>query len=93
MLSARRYYLRKWRELEERCQSELARLFRNKQLELPGTLLSAGFPAQTELARAGYLAVEDLVGAELDELVDLGLDEDTAARVIAAANNAGGMSP
>lgn len=88
MLSPRRYYLRKWRELEESCQGELATLFRSKQLELPATPLPAGFPAQSELARAGYLAVEDVVGAEIDELVDLGLDEDTAARVIDAANNA-----
>ncbi len=85
MLSPRRYYLRKWRELEESCEHELALLFRAKQLGESSTPFPAGFPGAETLNGAGYLAFEDVFGAEIDELIELGLDEPTAARAIDAA--------
>lgn len=47
--------------------------WRALRLELPGTALPAGFPSRTLLLAADVLAVEELVGAGLNELRSYGL--------------------
>jgi hypothetical protein len=84
-LSPRRYYLLKWRGLEDVCEHELALLFMAKQAEIAGTALPSDFPGRAALSAAGYTALEDVRGAEVEELVSAGLDEQTAERAIAAA--------
>jgi hypothetical protein len=49
----------------------------------PGTPLPAGFPARSNLLRAHYTAIEDVRGADVEELVaSVGLTVHQAARVI-----------
>lgn len=55
------------------------------QLAEPGVPLPATFPQYDRLTAAGYVTVEDLEGADADELVDLvGLRRAEAESVLAA---------
>lgn len=47
----------------------LAAVWRAKQEATPATALPVGFPQATALAAAGYSTVEDIDGADADELV------------------------
>lgn len=82
--SPRRYYLLKWRALDELCEHELVLLFKDKQQAIPGTSLPGDFPGRSALIAAGYTAIEDVTGADVDELEALGLDEVTAAKAVEA---------
>lgn len=83
-LSPRRYYLLKWRGLEDLCEHGLALVFKAKQTEIAGTALPSDFPGRAALIAAGYTAIEDVTGADEDELVDAGLDEEAAAKAVEA---------
>ncbi len=85
-LSPRRYYLLKWRGLEDLCEHELALIFKAKQAEIAGTALPSDFPGRAALIAAGYTAIEDVTGADEDELVDVGLDDSTAAQAVEAVS-------
>jgi hypothetical protein len=53
--------------------------WRALRLELPGTTLPATFPSRAALLTAGVLAVEEVLGAGLDELRSYGLGARQAA--------------
>jgi hypothetical protein len=83
--SVRRYYLHK--RLEARLyqgedDSEL--VWAGKQEAEPGTALAEGFPLRAELTELGYSTVQDLDGADEDELVRAGLTAKQARQVLAA---------
>lgn len=63
----RRYYLLK-RIYETRAESGLGNVWRAKQEGEAGVALPANFPLLAVLAAAGYETVEDLDGADADEL-------------------------
>ena len=57
-----------------------------KQVEEPGTLLPIGFPSKTALEAVGYIAVEDVHGADARELSrNVALNARQATSVITAA--------
>lgn len=83
--STRRYYLHK--RLEARLyqgESDAELVWAGKQEAQPGTALADSFPFLTELGQLGYSKVEDLDGADEDELVRAGLTTNQARRVLAA---------
>lgn len=80
----RRYCLLKRRMATAVDDEATADVWRAKQAEIAGTALDASVPHQTELATAGYTAVEDLDGADADELVAAGLSYRQATAVLAA---------
>lgn len=80
----RRLYLLKAREARRRGDSGLASAWFAKQLEQPGTALGANFPHKAALAAQGYVAVEDLAGATIEELQLAGLTSAQAAAALAA---------
>lgn len=71
--SPRRYYFR--REMERRSSREdgASAVFRARRLAAAGTALPTTFPSRTLLLTAGVLAVEEVVGAGVDELRSYGL--------------------
>lgn len=82
---ARRYYLLK-RFAARDAGDLLESAWRAEQLAQPGTALPTGFPSKAALETAGYMAAEDLDGAECEELrEEAGLNERQAQAVIAAA--------
>ena len=63
----------------------MASVFKHKQDSEPGTALPAGFPFSTKLAAAFYTTVEDIDGANNEELRDeAGLTEREATAVLTA---------
>jgi hypothetical protein len=69
---ARRYYLRKrlyYSRVEE--DEGQASVWRSKQESEPGTALSSDFPYQEMLVNAGYSTLEDIDGADADELCEI----------------------
>jgi hypothetical protein len=82
---ARRYYLLK-RLAARHAEDLLETHWRAEQLAQPGTALPAGFPSKAKLEAVGYVAAEDLDGAECQELRDeVGLNERQAQSAIDAA--------
>lgn len=72
-------------EAGRRCEPALRDVWHAKQSEEPGTDLPTGFPAKAELAVAGYTTVEDLDGADVEELEDYaGISQLQASAVLAA---------
>lgn len=55
-----------------------------KRRSIAGTALPVGFPARALLTAAGYLALEELQGANTTELSRAGLTSQQAAAVLAA---------
>lgn len=55
-----------------------------KQLDIAGTALPVSVPHQDKLAAIHYATVEDLTGADTDELVAQGLSRAEAAAVLKA---------
>jgi hypothetical protein len=83
---ARRYYFLQRLAAHERCEPGLEAALRGKQEEQPGTLFASDFPFKASLEAAGYLAIEDVDGADCHELREkAGLDQSAAQAVIAAA--------
>lgn len=81
----RRYYLLKRRYFGADgvdYEPSLSGAYRSKQEAEPGTDLPAGFVLKTELAALGYTTVEDLDGADEQELVTAGLSRNQAKAVL-----------
>lgn len=79
--SRRRLLFRKELALAARREAN-AVVWRALRLAAPGTSLPAGFPSRTLLLAGGVLAVEEVVGASVDELNALGLTTSQAERLI-----------
>lgn len=83
--SARRFYLLQAQFLEgDRNSESLKQVWWGKQEGQPGTAFPAGFPFQAELIAAHYKALEDLNGADQEELINQGLKFFQAKAVLAA---------
>jgi hypothetical protein len=72
-LRPRRYYLQKRAVAALRADAGDAAFWTAKQQAQPGTALAVDFPHLTRLASAGYSTIEDLDGADTDELRRAGL--------------------
>jgi hypothetical protein len=66
--SVRRYYLLERLAACARDDFAIASVFRAKQEAEPATPLPADFPSRAVLVAAGYSTVEDINGADLEEL-------------------------
>lgn len=85
----RRFYLLKQFAASDAEDVGLESVWRAKQLAIAGTALPSDFPAQAQLLAAKYEAVEDIDGADEQELVSrAGLTFLAAKAVIAAATAA-----
>lgn len=82
--SKRRFYLLKRRAARLVGDCALEAVWQAKQEAEGGSALVAPFPSLSVLTDAGYSTVEDLNGAETQELVELGLSRRDAASVLAA---------
>ena len=82
VLTTRRYYMLKRLDARARCLEEDAWI--EKQSNEPGTAFAPEFPSLATLNAAGYLAVEDVNGAEDNELESLGLNPDEIEDIQAA---------
>lgn len=80
----RRFYLLKRQEAAALCDKGLELVWHGKQLAEPGTALPASFPFIAELEAAGYVAVEDLDGADACEVESIGLTAPETDLVMAA---------
>ncbi len=77
--SARRYrFLREMAAVRDR-EDGAAAVFRSLRIDTTATPLPATFPSRAALITAGVLAVEEVVGAGLDELRSYGLGAQQAA--------------
>lgn len=77
--SARRYRFLRERAAERDREDGAQAVFRSLRLATTGTTLPATFPSRAPLITAGVLAVEEVVGAGLDELRSYGLGAQQAA--------------
>jgi hypothetical protein len=66
--TARRYYLGQRQDANFMNEEALACTWRWKQEQQPGTVLPDDFPMRAELTAVGYATVEDLNGADSQEL-------------------------
>lgn len=82
--SYRRYCLLERLAANTREDFSIASVFRAKQEATPGTALPADFPSLALLATAGYSTVEDINGADLEELLCAGLTIKRAEAVLTA---------
>lgn len=85
-MTLRRYYLRAEVEARLRSDDAIALTLRAKRRAEPGTALptSLGPATLSALQAAGYFALEDLAGADEDELLDAGLSTAQATAVLRA---------
>jgi len=84
--SARRYYLLKRQEAAALCDKGLELVWRGKQESESGTDLPPGFVSSdihTRLVNAGYVAREDLIGADVEELAEAGFTAKEAEKILA----------
>lgn len=85
----RRFYLLKVFAADESQEPLEAAFWRAKQVAIPGTELPVDFPARAALIDALYATLEDIDGADVDELRKRArLQTGTAEAVIAAATAA-----
>jgi hypothetical protein len=82
--SPRRYYLQKRQTSAELGDKALELVWMGKQLAEPETALPADFPYLSTLEPLGYVAVEDLLGADECELRNMGLTSKQAESILAA---------
>ena len=82
--TARRYYLGKRREAAALDQYAVSDVWGAKQEAEPGTVLPSGFPVASKLALLNYTTVQDIDGANEEELRCAGLTSREATAVIAA---------
>lgn len=84
--SLRRFYLLKRITARKLDDLALSAVWHSKQEEIAATELPAGFPKKTELATAGYVALEDITTeCDADELIQYAdLSRRDADAVIAA---------
>ena len=80
----RRFYLHKRIEARVYEDSDLDTVWQSKQEAIAGTALAASFPHLAELTAIGYTTVDDIDGADEEELVRAGLSQHQATEVIAA---------
>jgi hypothetical protein len=59
-------------------------LWDGKRRQVAGASIPTTFPARTQLLAAGYLVLEELQGANEEELTSAGLSATQAAAVVAA---------
>lgn len=59
-------------------------LWDSKRRSCPGTELPSTFPARSSLMACGYLVLEEVTGADAEELKRAGLSSSQAAAVLAA---------
>lgn len=72
-------------EAGRRRELSLRDVWHAKQDGEPGVALPAGFPTKDELAAAGYTTVEDIDGADVEELEDyVGISQFQATAVLTA---------
>lgn len=83
--SVRRFYLAKRHEAVRLCETPLALVWQGKQEAMPGTPLADDFPYLERLDAQGYTTLEDLDGADSEELVEQGFSAREAAAILAAA--------
>ena len=86
--SVRRFYLAKRHAAASCGDTALELVWEAKQLEQPGTSLPDDFPYAARLDEAGYVALEDLDGADEEELVEQGFTTREATAILAAAEEA-----
>jgi hypothetical protein len=79
----RRYVFLKYHQARNTGQGDPS-AWDTKRRALAGTALPANFPAAATLAGAGYLVLEEVTGADLEELTNAGLSSAQAAAVLAA---------
>jgi len=83
--SARRFYLLKAQCIgDDVTQDALQHVWWGKQEAQPGTAIPADFPFRAELDALHYRALEDLDGADQEELVNQGLPYFKAKAVLEA---------
>lgn len=80
--SPRRYHFLRERERRRTADTGPADAFRGQRLAASGTALPTTFPSRTLLLTAGVLAVEEVVGAGVDELRSYGLSLPRAEALI-----------
>lgn len=83
VLNHRRYCFLKYRHYHE-LDDDLEYLWDGKRKTIPGTDISDVFPGAIELRAAGYEAIEEVQGADEDELTEVGLSNQTIQAVFAA---------
>jgi hypothetical protein len=81
---ARRYYLLQRLAAAERLEWDMAGVWRWKQEKEPGIALGDEFPYYARLAPLGYTTHEDLDGAVVPELMQLGFTRGEAQAILAA---------
>ena len=84
--SPRRFYLAKRHAAAELGDVALELVWAGKQEAEPGTPLPTDFPYRPRLVAIGYLALEDLRGADECELTELGFSSREAAAILAATS-------
>ena len=82
--SVRRYYLLERLAACEREDFAIASVFRAKQEAEAATALPVDFPSRAALVAAGYTTVEDIHGADLQELQCADLTTKQAETVLTA---------
>lgn len=82
--SPRRYYLAKRHVANEYGDKGLALVWQAKQEAEPGTALPSDFPHLTTLTGCGYTTKEDLTGADVQELTELGFATREANTILTA---------
>lgn len=82
--SPRRYYLSKRHAAIDNGDRALALVWRSKQEAEPGTALPSDFPHLTALQGCGYKTTEDLNGADVQELTELGFETREATAILTA---------
>lgn len=70
VLRPRRFYLMSRIEAARNGELALRDVWHSKQDTEPGQSLPDAFPAKAQLATAGYTTVEDIDGADAEELAD-----------------------
>lgn len=65
-------------------QNDIESVWDAKRSLIAGSAVPVGFPARAQLLAAGYLALEELQGANTTELTRAGLTSQQAAAVLAA---------
>ena len=80
--SPRRYHFLKERERRRTADTGPADAFRGQRLAATGTALPSAFPSRALLVAADVLAVEEVVGAGVDELRSYGLSLPRAEALI-----------
>lgn len=82
VISVRRYYLLERLAAFRRDDFAIASVFRAKQEAESATALPADFPSRVLLVAAGYSTVEDINGADLEELLCAQLSTKQAETVL-----------